>query len=189
MWIIFFYFKIQKTIAWINSLSLALEDSKLAGSDNSWFNNRFDLWRNCFCEVWLRDELKKWSSHLLDNLSDCLTCAPVKIFRRLQQDSNLWPQWCCRSALTRSICWAHVFLWFDLSKQLSPVHKMMVIFLCFFSFFSLLLSFCVLILLQPLEIMSRNLFHNVTKIKKKMNEIWKETNIIEMMTKWKLKEN
>ena len=31
------------------------------------------------CEVWLRDELKKWSSmSLLDNLSDCLICAPEK---------------------------------------------------------------------------------------------------------------
>ena len=25
-----------------------------------------------------RDELKRWSSHLLDNLCDCLICAPVK---------------------------------------------------------------------------------------------------------------
>ena len=49
----FFYFKIQKTITWINSVSLALVDSKLAGSDKPWFNNRFDLWRNCFCEVCL----------------------------------------------------------------------------------------------------------------------------------------
>ena len=24
------------------------------------------------CEVWLKDEMKKWSSHLLDNLSYCL---------------------------------------------------------------------------------------------------------------------
>ena len=32
-----------------------------------------------FCDVWLRDELEKWSSELWDNLSDCLICAPEKI--------------------------------------------------------------------------------------------------------------
>ena len=30
------------------------------------------------CEVGLRDELKQRSSHLLDNLSDCLLSAPEK---------------------------------------------------------------------------------------------------------------
>ena len=29
-------------------------------------------------EMWLRDELKKWSSHFLDNLSDSLVFAPQK---------------------------------------------------------------------------------------------------------------
>ena len=36
--------------------------------------------RNVF-EVWLRDELKKLSSHLLDNLIDWLICAPEFFFR------------------------------------------------------------------------------------------------------------
>ena len=30
------------------------------------------------CEVWLKDELQKWSSRLLDNLSNCLIFAPEK---------------------------------------------------------------------------------------------------------------
>ena len=30
------------------------------------------------CEVWFRDELKKWSPHLLNKLSDCLICEPDK---------------------------------------------------------------------------------------------------------------
>ena len=47
-------------------------------------------------EVWLRDELKKWSSHLLDNLSDCLICIPEKF----QRDSNPRPLRCRCSALT-----------------------------------------------------------------------------------------
>ena len=70
-------------------------------------------------EVWLRDELKKWSSQLLDNLSDYLICAPEKFVRCLWWDSNQWPLWCWCSALTNiamkplngSICWAHVFPW------------------------------------------------------------------------------
>ena len=33
-------------------------------------------------EVWLRDELKKWSSHLLDNISHCLIHAPEIFFLR-----------------------------------------------------------------------------------------------------------
>ena len=39
--------------------------------------------------MWLRDELKKWSSHLLNNLSNCL-----------KWDSNPWPLWCRCSAVT-----------------------------------------------------------------------------------------
>ena len=38
----------------------------------------FPLRERNVCEVWLRDELKKWSSHFLDNLSYCLVCAPQK---------------------------------------------------------------------------------------------------------------
>ena len=34
------------------------------------------------CEVWLTDELQKWSSRLLDNLSNCLICAPGKFSDR-----------------------------------------------------------------------------------------------------------
>lgn len=34
-----------------------------------------------FCEVWLEDDLKKWSSHLLDNLSDCLLYVHLKSFQ------------------------------------------------------------------------------------------------------------
>ena len=34
--------------------------------------------KEIFFEEWLRDEFKKWSSHLLDNLSDCLICASEK---------------------------------------------------------------------------------------------------------------
>ena len=51
------------------------------------------------CEVWSRDELKKLSSRLLDNLSDCLICAPEK-FLVSSMDSNPWPLWCRCSALT-----------------------------------------------------------------------------------------
>lgn len=38
----------------------------------------FSLCERNVCEMWLRDELKKWSSHFLDNLSDCLVFAPQK---------------------------------------------------------------------------------------------------------------
>ena len=38
----------------------------------------FPLRERNVCEVWLGDELKKWSSHFLDNLSYCLVCAPQK---------------------------------------------------------------------------------------------------------------
>ena len=32
--------------------------------------------------IWLSHELKRWSSHLLDNRSDCLICAPEKFHVR-----------------------------------------------------------------------------------------------------------
>ena len=48
----------------------------------------FGLCERNVCEVWLRDELKKWSSHLLDNLSNCLITVHLKNFSCPQWDSK-----------------------------------------------------------------------------------------------------
>ena len=52
-------------VTYWNSLGLSVADDSIE--------------RNA-CEVRLRDELKKWSSHLLDNLRDCLILCTLKKF-------------------------------------------------------------------------------------------------------------
>ena len=53
-----------------------------------------------FYELWLRDELKKWSSHLLDNPSAIVSFVHVKNIRCPQWDSNPWSLPCRCSAPT-----------------------------------------------------------------------------------------
>ena len=43
-----------------------------------------------FCEVWLKDELKKWFSHLLYNLSDCLTIMCISNKFQVQCSNTNW---------------------------------------------------------------------------------------------------
>ena len=51
------------------------------------------------CRLFVRDELKKWSSHLMDNLSNRLAHAPEK-FQMSQQESNPRPLRCRCSVLS-----------------------------------------------------------------------------------------
>ena len=57
------------------------------------------IWKKKVYEVWLRDELNIWLSHLLDNLTNCLVCGPEK-FLVYSMDSNPWPLRCRWSGLT-----------------------------------------------------------------------------------------
>ena len=82
-------------------------------------------WKKCFCEVWLRAELKEWSSHLLDNLSDCLICAPGKF----QVSSTRFEPTTCAVPVQCSLTnWAMKQLrreWLNLLALCGPVKGMM----------------------------------------------------------------
>ena len=70
-------------------------------------------WERNFCKVWLRYHLKKWSSHLLDNFSDCLICAPEKghffnssFLSREHMSPTNWP---AHIWVASKLCWLEYY--------------------------------------------------------------------------------
>ena len=70
-------------------------------------------WERNFCKVWLRYHLKKWSSHLLDNFSNCLICAPEKghffnssFLSREHMSPTNWP---AHIWVASKLCWLEYY--------------------------------------------------------------------------------
>ena len=88
-----------------------------------WTTNK--LWKICYMKWGVWNQMKIWSSHLLDNLSNCLmnlknsgdstefepmtSAMPVQCSNQLSYESH--------TVESRSICWAHVFPWKECSMK------------------------------------------------------------------------
>ena len=79
------------------------------------------VWKMCYmkCGVW--NQMKIWSSHLLDNLSNCLMNLKIQV---TQRDSNPWPLRCRCSALTNWAMKSHSWEQVNLLGSCFPVKGM-----------------------------------------------------------------
>ena len=79
------------------------------------------MWKKCYvkCGVW--NQMRIWSSHLLDNLSNGLWTWKIQVTKR---DSNPWPLRCRCSALTKWATKSHSWEPVNLLGSCFPVKGM-----------------------------------------------------------------